>query len=62
LVKARASDYLSADSEEALSVSVHENDFTLVTGIGTVRVDSEDQLAFAVINSVAIIGKEKRGL
>jgi hypothetical protein len=54
--------YLSADSEEAPSAGVHENDFAPVMGFGPVRVDSEDQVALAIIDGEAIIGEEKRGL
>jgi hypothetical protein len=51
-----------AAMEEAPSVSVHENNFTLVTGIGPIRVDSEDKLALAIVHGEPIIGKEKIGL
>lgn len=53
--------YLSSDSEKALAVGVHKNEFNLVTGVGAVRVNTEDQLTSAVINSEAVVLEKQRG-
>lgn len=53
--------HLPADGEDASTGRIHENDFAGITGVGAVRVDSEDELAFAVVSSEAVAGEEKRG-
>lgn len=50
--------YLPANGEKTVSVRVHENDLVSVTHIWAVRVDSEDDIAFAVVNGEAIAGEE----
>lgn len=53
--------YLSAYSEEAAALGVHEDEFATVVGVGGVRVDSEDHLAFAVVDGEAVAGEEDGG-
>lgn len=53
--------YLAAYGEEAAAVGVHEDDFASVARVGAVRVDSEDELALAVVDSEAIAGEEEAG-
>ena len=43
-------------------MGVHEDKLVPVADIGTVRVDSEDELAFAIVDGEAIAGEEERGL
>lgn len=53
--------YLAANSEEAAAVGVHENELAAVTRVLGVRVDSEDDLAFAAIDNEAVAGEEDGG-
>lgn len=53
--------YLSTNSEETTSVRIHENEFVSVASVGSVRVNSEDELALAVVDGEAITGEEERG-
>jgi hypothetical protein len=40
-------------------MGVHENEFTLVTRVRPIRVNTEHQLTFAIIDSEAIISEEQ---
>ena len=53
--------YLAADGEDASAGGVHENDFASIAGVGAVRVDSEDESAFAIVSSEAVAGEKERG-
>lgn len=43
-------------------MGIHENEFGLVTDIGSIGVDPEDKRAFRIESSKAIAGEEERGL
>lgn len=53
--------YLPTNSEEAASVRIHENEFVSVASVGSVRVNSEDELTLAVVDGEAVAGEEERG-
>lgn len=54
--------YLSPDGEKTAAGGVHENEFALITGVGLVRVDSEDERALGVVDGEAVTGEEEGGL
>ena len=42
-------------------MGIHENELVLVTRAGTVGVEAENELAFAIVDSEAITVEEERG-
>ena len=42
--------------------SVHEDEFTLVTSIRSIQVNSEDELALAIVDGEVVAGKNREAL